>query len=179
MKSEEIQPIMNATFGNLVFFCRDLDLDEKYISQYQAGQILEEKAFTDVSYKIGGMVKNCRYLIASSNWRDLSRLNPDSELGHAVIQSGSLFKVLDIQKENEKTQILLLNIPQEGVELFSNSKIDIENKIIEKGIEIFSKNLSAAPLEELQSDYWISRTSFPVGMNHKADLFMKGPMESE
>ena len=179
MTNEKIQSIMNTTFGNMVFFCRDLDLDEKYISQYQAGQILEEKAFTDVSYKIGGMVKNCRYLIASSNWRDLSKLNPNSELGHAVIQSGSLFKVLDIQKENERTQILLLNIPQEGVELFSNSKIDLENKVIEKGIEIFSKNLSEAPLDELQSDDWISRTSFPLGMNQEGDLFMKRPMESQ
>tara|TARA_R110002033_G_C3887959_1_gene238557 strand:- start:58 stop:597 length:540 start_codon:yes stop_codon:yes gene_type:complete len=179
MTNEEIQSIMNTTFGNLVFFCRDLDLDEKHISQYQAGQILEEKAFSDVSYKIGGMVQNCRYLIASSNWRDLSNFNPDLELGHAVIQSGSLFKVLDVQKENGKTQILLLNIPREGVEIFCNSEIDLENNITEKGIEIFSKNLAAAPVEELQSYDWIERTSFPLGMNKQGELFMKRPMGSE
>jgi hypothetical protein len=179
MTNEEIQSIMNTTFGNLVFFCRDLDLDEKHISQYQAGQIIEEKAFADVSYKIGGMVKNCRYLIASSNWRDLSKVNPNSELGHAVIQSGTLFKVLVIHKESGKTQILLLNIPKEGVEVFYNSKIDLENSIIEKGSEIFSKNLTTAPLDELQSDDWIERTSFPLGMNHKGDLFMQKPMGFE
>ena len=125
MTNEEIQAIMTSTFSGLAFFCRDLDLKENLISKYQTNQILMERGFTDLSYKIGGITKNCRYLIASSNGKDLSMFSQHPELGHIPIQSGAFFKVLDIQKENGKTQILLLNIPQEGISIFANSKINI------------------------------------------------------
>ncbi|MFK7770708.1 MAG: hypothetical protein AB8F94_01160 [Saprospiraceae bacterium] len=172
MTNEEIQSIMNSTFGGLAFFCRDLDLDERLISKYQPNQILIERGFTDVSHKIGGFGKNCRYLVASSKGKDLSMFSQNPELGHIVIQSGAFFKVLDIQKGNGKTQILLLNIPQEGVSIFGNSKINIEDQIIEKGIEIFKKTIESKPLQELQSKNWIDRTSFPIGMNQEGIFFM-------
>jgi hypothetical protein len=173
MTNEETQSIMNTTFSGLAFFCRDVDLSESLISKYQQGQILMEHGFTDMSHKIGGMVKNCRYLIASSNWQDLSKFSPKPELGHVVIQSGAFFKVLDIQNVNGKTQLLLLNIPQEGVEIFSNSTIEVENQIIEKGIEIFNNSIATEPEAELQSKDWIERTSFPLGMTQEGDFFMK------
>jgi hypothetical protein len=172
MTNEEIQGIMNSTFGGLTIFCRDVDLDESLVSKYRPNQILMERGFTDVSYKIGGLEKNCRYLIASSKGKDLSMFNPNAKkFGHIVIQSGSFFKVLDIQKENGKTQILLLNIPKEGLQIFGNSKINIEDQIIEKGIESFKTNIDSTPLPELQSEEWIERTSFPVGMSEKGIFF--------
>lgn len=171
MTNEEIQSIMNSTFGGLAIFCRDLDLDENLISKYQPNQILMERGFTDVSHKIGGMAKNCRYLVASSKGKDLSMFSQNPEFGHIMIQSGAFFKVLDIQKENGKTQILLLNIPQEGIPIFSTSKVDIENQIVEKGIEIFKNNIDSAPLKELQSKGWVDRTSFPIGMSQEGVFF--------
>lgn len=163
---------MNSTFGGLAIFCRDLDLDENLTSKYQSNQILMERGFTDVSHKIGGMAKNCRYLVASSKGKDLSMFSPNPEFGHIIIQSGAFFKVLDIQKENGKTQILLLNIPQEGVQIFAASKINIEDQIIEKGKEIFKKSIESEPLPELQANDWIERTSFPIGMNQEGVFFM-------
>lgn len=102
MTNEEIQTIMNSTFGNLAIFCRDLELDESLISKYQSNQIIMERGFTDVSHKIGGMATNLRYLIASSNGRNLSMFSHNPEFGHILIQSNAFFKVLDIQKKNGK-----------------------------------------------------------------------------
>ena len=172
MTNEEIQAIMNSTFSGLSIFCRDLKLDENLISKYQPNQILMERGFTDVSHKIGGFGKNCRYLIASSKGKDLSMFSQNPELGHIIIQSGAFFKVLDIQKESGKTQILLLNIPKEGVQIFGSSKINIEDQIIEKGIEIFKKSIESEPLQELQSKSWIERTSFPIGMTQEGVFFL-------
>lgn len=172
MTNEELQSMMNSTFGGLAFFCRDLDLDENLIAKYQLNQILMERGFTDVSHKIGGLGKNCRYLIASSKGKDLSMFSQNPELGHIVIQSGAFFKVLDIQQEDGKTQILLLNIPQEGVSIFGTSKINIEDQIVEKGIEVFKKHIASDPLKELQSKDWVERTSFPIGMNQEGVFFM-------
>ncbi len=172
MTNEEIQAIMNSTFGGLSIFCRDLDLDENLSSKYKPNQILMEKGLTDVSYKIGGFGKNCRYLVASSKGKDLSMFSQNPGLGHIVIPSGAFFKVLDIQKEHGKTQILLLNIPKEGVSIFGKSKINIEDKIIAKGIEIFKKSIVSNPIEELQSKDWIDRTSFPIGMSQEGIFFM-------
>ena len=172
MTNEEIQGIMNSTFGGLAIFCRDAELDEILISKYQPNQIIMERGFTDVSHKIGGISKNCRYLIASSKGKDLSMFSPNPEFGHITIHSKAFFKVLDIQKENGKTQILLLNIPEEAVPIFSKSKINIEDKVIERAIEIFNEHISSKPLKELQAKEWIERTSYPLGMNQKGDFFL-------
>lgn len=183
MTNEEIQSVMNSTFGGLAIFCRDLELDENLISKYQLDQILMERGFTDVTHKVGGLAMNCRYLVASSKGKDLSMFSQNPEFGHIVIQSGAFFKVLDILKENGKTQILLLNIPKEGVPIFASSKINIEEQVIEKGMEIFKRTIASEPLQELQSKHWVERTSFPIGMSQDGDFFLnaekKGTAQKE
>jgi len=175
MTNEEIQAILESTFNRLAFFCRDLDLDENLVAKYQPNQILMERAPIHVAYKIRGLAKNCRYLIASSKAYDPSpMLLQPQEYAHAVIPSGAFFKVLNIHKENGKTQILLLHIPEEGVPLFASSKINIEDLIIEKGKERFKKAISSKPLEELQSDYYLDETTaFPIGMSKKGKFFLE------
>ncbi len=173
MENKQIEAIINATFPGLMFFCRDLDLDEQLIAKYKPDQILMERGFTDMSQKLGGLAKNCRYLIASANAKNAGLFNPDAaEFGHAMLQSNSFFKVLDIQKQNGKTQILLLHIPEEGVELFVRSKISVEEEIIEKGIASFQDNVGADPVAELQAPDWLKRTSPPIGMNDEGVFFM-------
>ena len=71
MTNEELESIMKTTFSGLAIFWRDLELDENLISKYKENKIIMERGFTDVSHRISGMAKNCRYLIASSNVKDL------------------------------------------------------------------------------------------------------------
>lgn len=172
MTDEEIKLIMDSTFKKLAIYCRDLELSEDLMAKYQPNQILMERGFTDVSHKISGFGKNCRYLIASSKGKDLSMFSQNPALGHVVIPSGAYFKVLDIRKENDKTQILLLHIPKEGVSMFRDTNVDVEGRIIKKGIEIFKKCMEFEPLQELQAKDWIDRTSFPIGMNQEGVFFL-------
>ena len=108
MNNTEIEEIYKQTFSGLTLFYRDTTLSEGLISKYQIGQILTERGFTDMTYKDGGLVTNCRYLIASANAKDLSAFNPDSkQFGHVLLTSNAFFKVLDIYKIGNKTQIFL------------------------------------------------------------------------
>lgn len=174
MENSKLEEIFNKTFSGLALFYRDTNLADHLISKYYVGQILNERGFTDMSYKGGGFSTNFRYLIASSQGRDLSALNPDSaELGHIILQSNAYFKVLDITQQNGITQVLLLEIPEEGVEIFSKTTTNIEEDIIEKAKENFENHLKAEPVKSLQTEDWKQRVSFPLGMSSKGELFYK------
>lgn len=173
MTKEEIETMMNSTFSGLALFCRDLELDSSLLANYKVGQIIMERGFTDLTHRIGGLEKSVRYLVASSNGKDISGLSQNPEFGHVLLQSGAYFKVLDIQKEDAKTQVLLLHIPEEGVEVFEKVKVNIEDQVIERGITLFKENLTSAPIEDLQSNDWVERTSFPLGMNSDGELFFE------
>ncbi|MCK9640107.1 MAG: hypothetical protein M0R39_09385 [Prolixibacteraceae bacterium] len=172
MSNTEIEKIYKQTFSGLTFFYRDITLSEGLILKYQIGQILTERGFTDMTYKDGGLVTNCRYLIASANAKDLSTFNPDAkQFGHALLTSNAFFKVLDIYKIGNKTQIFLLEIPATAVDFFANVTSNIENDITKKAREGFDTKINSEPIPELQTQDWKDRIEFPIGMNEKGEFF--------
>lgn len=172
MENQAIEEILNETFSGLMLYCRDAEIEASLWSKYQVNQIIMERGFTDVSYKIGGFTKNCRYLIASSKGKDVSIFNPNAkELGHIVLQANSYFKVLSIEHQVDKAQILLLNIPKDGIAFFKQAKINIEDQIILKAAEQFKQHIEAAPIPALQSPDWIARTALPIGMDKEGLFF--------
>lgn len=172
MNNTEIEEICNLTFSGISLFYRDTTLSEGLISKYQIGQILKECGITDMTYKGGGLVTNCRYLIASANAKDLSAFNPDySKYGHVHLTSNTFFKVLDIYKIGNKTQIFLLEIPKNAVDYFTNVTSNIENNITKKAREDFDGKINAEPIPELQTQVWKDRTEFAIGMNEKGEYF--------
>jgi len=172
MNNPEIEEIYKQTFSGLVFFYRDTTLSEALISKYQIGQILTERGFTDMSYKVGGLMTNCRYAIASAHARDLSAFNPDSkQFGHVLLASNACFKVLDIYKIGTKTQLFLLEIPAIAVDLFTNVTSNIENDLTKQARANFDTKINSEPIPELQIQDWKERTEFPIGMNEKGVFF--------
>jgi hypothetical protein len=172
MDNKQIEEIYSITFSGLTLFYRDTTLSENLISKYQVGQILNERGFTDMSFRGGGLATNFRYLIASANAKDLSALNPDgNQVGHVVLTSDTFFKVLDIYKIEEKTQIFLLEIPATAIDFFASATSNVENDITKKARESFDTKVSTAPIAELQTTEWKERTEFPIGMNDKGELF--------
>jgi hypothetical protein len=162
----------NETFSGLKLFYRDTTLSENLISNYKIGQIIQEKGFTDMSSIGGGLSGNLRYLIASSHPKDLSKFNPDSaKIGHFLLDSISYFKVLDIQNIGDKTQIFLLNIPDNSISLFKNSFSNLEEEIIEKAQKRFREKIDANLVPELQTENWKERTKSPLGMSDNGELF--------
>lgn len=174
MDNNQIEEIYNQTFGGLTLFYRDTTLTEELISKYKVGQILTERGFTDISYRGGGLTTNLRYLIASANAKDLSAVNPDSrKFGHVLLLSNAFFKVLDIYKIGDKTQIFLLEIPANAIEFFASATSNIEDDITKKAREKFDAKVNLEPIPELQSIGWKKRTVFPIGMNDKGEFFLQ------
>jgi hypothetical protein len=172
MDIRRMEEIYTETFSGLTFFYRDTNLAEDLISKYHIGQIIMERGFTDMSYKGGGLQSNFRYLIASAYAKDLSGLNPSvKKYGFVILNRDAYFKVLDIYKVGDKTQVFLLNIPEHAVDLFKISTTNIEKDITEKARKSFDEKLGLEPIKELQSDYWTERTEFPIGMSDEGKLF--------
>jgi len=172
VENKQIEEIYNQTFSGLALFYRDTTLSENLISKYSIGQILTERGFTDMSYLGGGLTTNLRYLIASAHAKDLSAISPESAAsGHVILKSNTFFKVLDIYKIGEKTQIFLLEIPENTVDFFSGTTSDIEADITKKAKESFELKMNSAPIAELQTLDWKERTQFPIGMNDKGEFF--------
>lgn len=172
MKNSRLKTMYHETFSGLKLFYRDTNLSENLISNYKIGQIIQEKGFTDMSSIGGGLSGNFRYLIASAHAKDLSKFNPDSaKSGHFLLDSIAYFKVLDIQKIGNKTQVFLLNIPDNSISLFKNSTSNLEEEIIEKAQKRFREKIDADFIPELQTENWRERTKSPLGMDDNGLLF--------
>jgi hypothetical protein len=171
MKNVRLKAIYNETFSGLKLFYRDTNLSEDLISNYKVGQIIQEKGFTDMSSIGGGLSGNFRYLIASAHAKDLSIFNPDSaKIGHFLLDTIAYFKVLDIQTIDDKTQVFLLNIPDNSLTLFKNSSSNLEEEITEKAREKFSNKRNSPLIPELQTKDWKERTKTPIGMDENGEM---------
>lgn len=172
MKNARLKAIYNETFSDLKLFYRDTNLPDNLIANYRVGQIIQEKGFTDMTSMGGGLSGNLRYLIASAHPKDLSKFNPDSaKIGHYLLDSIAYFKVLDIYKIGDKTQVFLLNIPDNSISLFKNSSSNLEEQITEKARKKFSSKNNAELIPELQTENWKERTKSPIGMDDNGILF--------
>lgn len=172
MKNSRLKTMYHETFSGLKLYYRDTNLSDDLILKYKIGQIIQEKGFTDMSSIGGGISGNLRYLIASAHPKDLSKFNPDSaKIGHFLLDSITYFKVLDIQKIEDKTQIFLLNIPDISISLFKNSTSNLEEEIIENARKKFAKKIHLPLAPELQTESWKERTKSPIGMNENGELF--------
>jgi len=172
MKNKRIKETLDETFSDLKLFYRDTNLTDTLIENYKVGQIIKEKGFTDMTSIGGGLSGNLRYLIASANAKDISKFNPDSsKIGHFLLDEISFFKVLYIQKIENKTQIFLLHIPDNSLSLFKNSTSNIEEEITEKARQKFSSKINAPLIPELQTENWKERTKSPIGMSDNGELF--------
>lgn len=172
MDNAQLENLFNKTFAGLTLYYRDTTLSENFANKYYKSQILLERAFTDMSAAGRGWTGNFRYLIASSFAVDIAKIDPVArKFSMVIINRNSYFKVLDIIKQEQNTQVLLLNIPEEGVDFFKNNNTNIDEQIIEAGRKSFDDKIQLLPNPALQNDEWIERTSFPIGMNDSGMLY--------
>jgi len=157
--------IHRETFKDLAFFYRDTSLKEELISKYKTGLIINELGFCDMSFIVGGLTGNLRFLIASNNGKDLSEIDPElSKFGFILLQSDSFYKILDVYRLEDKTQIVLLNISDNFINYFRNSNSVDEKNIISLARKDFKDRINSPIVEALVSEYWKERTEKPVGM---------------
>ncbi len=151
-------------------YVRDVNLKEDLASKYEIGQIITEKAFVDASTKIGGMVTSHRYMILSQYFSDLSQFEHGTDWALHTAKNGSRFKVLDIYTIGDKTQILLLQLPDGFEEIFEGT-IELEDKIIKRERKNFAEDWQKDVFEELATEEWLARCGFPLGMSDEGEFF--------
>jgi hypothetical protein len=170
----ELDRLLSVTFNNLSFFYRDNNLSDALLGKYRRGLIVREKGFTDASYQPGGLAAKHRFLIATTQAKDLSGM-PGGNPAHGlvVVNRGSFFKVLDAEERENHRQIVLLHIPEELSEFFDSGEelSDIEQQIVTAARADFEKSLNESAVQELTQAEWLDRTAFPLGMSDEGEFF--------
>ena len=82
----------------------------------------------------------------------------------------SKFKVLDVFEFNGKTQILLLHLIDNLEDFFiDNDTIDEEYVALARNI--FVESFEKEVIEEVNSEEWLERCSFPIGMDNEGNIW--------
>jgi hypothetical protein len=80
--------------------------------------------------------------------------------------------VLDIYNCGNKTQILLLHLPEdEDWKLFQNIVLSLEGDLIKTSRERFENKCNEAPIPELATEAWLDRCTLPLGMDVNGNFF--------
>lgn len=169
------EDIVNWTFSGITMYYRDSNLTQEVIDKYRLKKIFRSKTFVDVTNIKSKPVLSCRFLIASCKAAPLYKFNPATEKwGLHTINCNSYFKVLDVYKQANITQILLLHIPIKGVDYFSQETqetAELEQKLILEAKNDFIQNINADILPGFQDQEWIGRTNFPLGVDNSNEFF--------
>jgi len=169
---QAIEQAANATFPGTQIFVRDVNLPEALAAKYSDGLILREKAFTDASCRVMGMVTSHRYAIISNHMADISAFEHGTNWGLCIAQSGSHFKVLGQYSFSEKTMVVLLHLPDDDQwKLFQNNHFNIEDQLLQTCIERFEAKCKGVVVPELTTPEWLDRCSFPLGMDDNGNLW--------
>jgi len=154
----------------LQIFVRDVFLDKHIEEKYLIGKIIREPTYCDTSRRVGGLITSHRYTILSNRFIDFSYFEHGTNWGLCVCKRNSFFKVLDIYKINEKTQISLLHL-DENWSLFDNTHSDIEDDIINMSRDRFKNKINYPPIPELATKEWLERLLNPIGIDFNNNYF--------
>ena len=171
-KDAATMELANKTFPGLIMFVRDANLPGTIASNYKKGLIIREKGISDASVRVGGIITSHRYMILSNHMRNLRPIEHGTNWGLCVAPANAHFKVLDIYNCGNKTQILLLHLPEdEDWKLFQNIVLSLEGDLIKTSRERFENKCNEAPIPELATEAWLDRCTLPLGMDDKGNFF--------
>ena len=154
---------------NLTIVVRDCDLSQEIISKYKKGMILKEPVFCEANYVLGGFPCNARFAIFSNRFKEFSTI--DKVKGICFTDMISRFKVLDIIKGENKTEIVLLHLPNdERWKNFRDLTYIVEQRIVQIAKRNFDTLVLAEPVSELSTKEILSKFSRPLGMDENMNF---------
>ena len=174
---ELLSQIANKTYPGLGIYVRDINLPKSLADKYIPDLIIREKAFTDASNRVMGMVTTHRYLILSNHMANLSTFEHGTNWGLHVANRDSHFKVLGTHtykthSNEEKTAIVLLHLPDdESWKVYKNCAFSMDETVYKMAIERFENKCEMPPVAELTTQEWLARCAFPIGMNDNGTLW--------
>jgi hypothetical protein len=173
MENNEIKEYENACnkiFPGLQMFVRDTFLEKETEDKYEIGKIIREPTFCDVSCRVGGLITTHRYAVLSNHFVSFEFLEQDTNWGLFVCKRNSYFKILDVYKLNDKTQISLLHL-DDNWKLFENTKSNVEEDIVNMSQERFRNKVNTPPIPELATKRWLERLMYPIGIDYQNNYF--------
>ena len=162
--------VCQATYENTGLFVHDINLPEEFAQKYEIGALIKERGFVDMTNRIGQMTTSHRYAIISNHVGNLSQFEHGTNWGLHTAASGSKFKVLDVFTFKEKTQILLLHLI-DNLEDFFVDNDTIDEECVAWARNIFVESFEKEVIEEVNSEEWLERCSFPIGMDNEGNLW--------
>ena len=162
--------VCQATYENTGLFVHDINLPEEFAQKYEIGALIKERGFVDMTNKIGQMTTSHRYAIISNHVGNLSQFEHGTNWGLHTAASGSKFKVLDVFTFKEKTQILLLHLI-DNLEDFFVDNDTIDEECVAWARNIFVESFEKEVIEEVNTDEWLERCSFPIGMDNDGNIW--------
>ena len=171
-EARRFQAILDANYPGLAIFVRDVNLDPALAAKYVPNLIIRERAFTDASCRVMGMVTTHRYMILSNHMANLMAYEHDTNWGLCVAQRDSHFKVLGQHAVNGKTAIILLHLPDDDSwRFFIDHFFDLDRQLLEMAKARFEAKCDTEPVPELTTPLWQDRCRFPLGMDDSGSLW--------
>ena len=153
------------------FLYRDTDLDPKTRQLYQTARLFRDPNLLVATNKFGGLNGNTRFLIVTTQMREIANLAEHIDWGLCVLERNGLFKIIDHQSDAEFHQITLIHIPHELDHYFrSQESSQLEIQLIAATRLQFKTAFELAPCFELVSPFWRERTAWPLGLNNEGHL---------
>lgn len=170
--NQDLQQIANQTYPGIAIYVRDANLPKALSDKYTPGRIILERAFTDASNRVMGMVTTHRYMILSNHMKNFSSFEQGTNWGLHVAQNNSRFKVLGQHSYNGKTAIVLLHLPNNDTwKVFKNCNFSLDEQLYQMSIQRFEAKCEQPPIPELATPQWLNRCAFPVGMDDKGNFW--------
>jgi hypothetical protein len=168
----KIKQRFQDAFESCGAFFRDADLPPEVSLRYKVGLLLREPTFCDASHKFGGFLARHRYLIISANARCVDELVPDCDWGLCWWQTGRIFKIIGLHEKNGRRQTTLLEIPEDVLSyLWGPSLTELERDFATQAEDSFREAFSLLPVPELNKPQWLSRLTFPIGIDDQGNFF--------
>ncbi|WP_407416215.1 hypothetical protein [Methanobrevibacter sp.] len=110
------------------------------------------------------MTTSHRYAILSNHIKNLSEYEKETDWSLHTIAPNSQFKILDVYEYEGKNQILLLHLIDGFSSVFEDNWT-IKSEIVENAREIFEKSFEKEVIESVNSEMWLQRCEFPIGLD--------------
>ena len=162
--------VYKVTYENSGLFVRDINLPKEFAEKYEVGALIKERGFVDMTNKIGQMTTSHRYAIISNHVANFSQFEHGTNWSLHITASNSKFKVLDVYEFNGKTQILLLHLIDNLEEFFADNDT-IDNDYVDLARKIFEESFEKEIIPEVNTEEWLERCSFPIGMDNEGNLW--------
>ena len=153
------------------YLYRDTSLSPQELQLYRVGTFFREPSLFDCTARFGGIVGDTRFVVISSSPRALSGLSDNPGWGLAVLRTGQLFKVSDVEQGGGKTQITLVHVPPGFEEYFHSPDCALFDKwVLPQARTDFKEALESSVIPELLEAEWRQRIARPPGLDNEGRL---------